>query len=102
MQSKLQITATMVDHIATLSHIPVSESEAKELATGFTKVMEVVDRLSTVDTAHTEPVGQVTGLQTVLRDDVIDETHLFTQEGALRNAPRTHNGYFVVDQILDK
>jgi len=102
MQSNLQVTPAIVDHIAELSHIPVSEMEAKKLADGFTKVLKVVDELSAVDTSGVEPVGHVSGLETVVREDVIDEAHMFTQQEALRNAPRTHDGYFVVDQILDK
>jgi len=47
-------------------------------------------------------VGQVTGLENATREDEVQEERMFTQEEALRNAPRTHNGYFVVDQILDK
>lgn len=102
MQSKTKITSDIVSHIATLANIPVTDTESEKLADGFTTVLEVVDTLSSVDVTGVEPVGQVTGLENVTREDEVQESRMFSQEEALRNAPRTHNGYFVVDQILDK
>jgi len=102
MQSGTKITSEIVSHIGNLANIPVTDEESKKLADGFTTVLEVVDTLSTVDVTGVEPVGQVTGLENMTREDVVQEERMFTQEEALRNAPRTHNGYFVVDQILDK
>ncbi len=102
MQSSTKITSDIVSHIAALANIPVTEKESQTLADGFTKVLEVVDTLSTINVSGVDPVGQVTGLENVTREDEIHEERMFTQEEALRNAPRTHNGYFVVDQILDK
>ena len=102
MQSKTKITSDIVSHIAGLANIPVTKDESKKLADGFTQVLAVVDSLSTVDVTGVEPVGQVTGLENAIREDEVQEERMFTQEEALRNAPRTHNGYFVVDQILDK
>lgn len=101
MQSR-NVTSKDVFHIADLAHIPVTEREAKTLAEGFTTTYEVVKSLKK---AHTETVSQtqqVTGLENIMREDIIDESRMFSQEEALRNASRTQNGYFVVDQILDK
>lgn len=95
-------TEAEVKHIAHLARIPVSDSEAEDLASGFTKVLEVVDTLKKADTSDVKPTHQVTGLENVMREDVIDEHRMLTQEEALREAKRTHNGYFVVDQVLDK
>lgn len=92
----------MVSHIAKLANIPVKEKESKNLATEFTKVLEVVDQLSSIDTSSIAPVGQVTGLENGMRNDEVQKERMFSQEEALRNARRTHNGYFMVDQVLDK
>jgi len=102
MQPKTKITPDIVKHIAILANIPIDEKESETLADGFTTVMKVVDTLSSVDTSRMEPVGHVTGLENVTRDDEVHEERMFSQEEALRNAPRTHNGYFVVDQIFDR
>jgi len=102
MQSKTQVTSDIVSHIATLSNIPITDKETVNLAKEFTKVLEVVDQLALVDTSSVDPVGQVTGLESVMRSDEVQKERMFSQEEALRNARRTHNGYFMVDQVLDK
>lgn len=91
-----------VKKIAKLANIPISDVQADDLAGGFTKTMKVVDELTEVDVKGVEPTNQVTGLENVLREDEIDPSRIFTQEEALSGAKRTHNGFFVVDQILEK
>ncbi|OGJ22385.1 MAG: hypothetical protein A2804_00500 [Candidatus Pacebacteria bacterium RIFCSPHIGHO2_01_FULL_46_10] len=96
------MTAAVVQHIAKLANIPITPIEEKKLADGFTTTLGVVDQLKKLDTSTAEPTHQVTGLQNVLRDDGVDRDRMFTQEQALANAPHTHNGYIVVEQILDQ
>jgi aspartyl-tRNA(Asn)/glutamyl-tRNA(Gln) amidotransferase subunit C len=91
-----------VRKIAKLANIPVSQDRAADLAEGFTKTIHVVDALTKVDVAGIEPTNQVTGLENVFREDEIDTAPIFTQEEALSNAKRTHNGFFVVDQVLEE
>lgn len=100
--SKTIITPALVQQMAVLANIPVSQAEEAKLADGFTTTMAVVDQLNSIDVNDVEPTHQVTGLTNVLRDDVVDERQMFSQEQALANAAHTHNGYVVVDQILDK
>ncbi len=102
MASSLLITPAIVQHIATLANIPITPAEEQKLADGFTSTLKVVDELNTIDTSKTPQTHQVTGLVNVLREDSVDEARMFTQEQALANAPHVHNGYIVVDQILDQ
>lgn len=94
-------TSQTVHKIAQLAAIPISPAEEKKLADGFNSVMQVIDQLNEIDTKNVEPAHQVTGLANVFREDKVDEKRMFSQEVALKNAKRTHNGFFVVDQILD-
>ncbi len=94
-------TASDVDSIAKLANIPVTPEEKKELAAGFNKVISVLDQLKTIDVKTVEPTHQVTGLENVTREDEVDVTRMFTQEQALANAPKKHNGFFVVDRVLE-
>lgn len=96
-----KFTSSDVQKIAELANIPITDELAEDLAEGFTKTMTVVDELIKVDVEGVEITNQVTGLENVLREDEIDTARMFTQEHALLNARRTHNGYFVVDQILE-
>jgi aspartyl-tRNA(Asn)/glutamyl-tRNA(Gln) amidotransferase subunit C len=92
---------TSVRHIAKLANIPISEQEEESIAAAFTDTLQVVDELKEVDVAGVEPTHQVTGLTNVTRDDVVDEKRMFTQAEAVFNAKRAHNGYFVVERVID-
>lgn len=96
----VKISTQSVDHIAKLAKIPVSEKEKEELAVGFNKTLGVVDELFKVDVTGVEPTHQITGLENILRKDEVDEKKTLTQDQALSNTKKKHNGYFVVDQIL--
>jgi Glu-tRNAGln amidotransferase C subunit. len=43
----------------------------------------------------------VTDLENVFREDEVDENQMLSQDKALQQAKNKHNGYFVVDQILE-
>ena len=90
-----------VHHISQLATIPLTSEEEEKLAKDFTRTLAVVVELTEVDVQGVSPTHQVTGLENVLRDDVVDEERMFTQEEALKNASRSHNGYFVVPRILE-
>ncbi len=102
MDTKLKFSEKDVQHIAKLAKMTVSDTEAKKLAAGFNSVIEVVNRLFKLDVSQVTPVSQVTGLENVFRNDRVNEKNMLTQEQALSNAPRKHNGFFVVDQILEE
>lgn len=96
------ITPQQVKHIANLANIPVSDQELTDLADAFEETLGVVANLQAVDTSDVEPTHQVTGLENVLREDVVDETRMFTQTQALANAKQTHEGFVVVPRIIDQ
>src|SRR3989339_2198504 len=96
-----KIDKKTVEYIAKLANIPVSEKEKEELADGFNKTLKVVDELFDVDVKNVEPTHQVTGLENVLREDEVKKENILTQQESLQNTKRKHNGYFVVDQILE-
>lgn len=95
-------SSTDVTKIAKLATIPITDSEAIDLAKGFTKVLTIVDELNNVNVSNVEPTSQVTGLENVFREDVVDKNRMFTQKEALSNANRTADGFFMVDQVLDE
>ncbi len=97
-----QINATVTKHVAQLANIPISDQEAKELANAFGETLEVVDQLQTLDVKKTQPTHQVTGLTNVFRADQVDSEKMLTQKQALKNAAKTHQGYFVVPRIIEK
>jgi aspartyl/glutamyl-tRNA(Asn/Gln) amidotransferase C subunit len=97
-----KFTPQEVDHIADLANIPVTPAEKQTLARGFTTTIAVVDELFTLKVGEVEPTHQVTQKENVFREDEVDVTRTLTQDAALANAPRSHNGYFVVSQVREE
>jgi aspartyl-tRNA(Asn)/glutamyl-tRNA(Gln) amidotransferase subunit C len=102
MQPTTTITKDTVSKIARLANIPTTDKEEEKLAAGFTTTMKVVDKLFQVDVDGVEPTNQVTGLENVFREDEVDAERMFTQDQALSNTKRKHNGFFVVDQVIEQ
>lgn len=91
-----------VSHIAKLANIPITAAEEQKLEKAFEETLAVVEELQAVDVRDVEPTYQVTGLENVTRQDIIDEKRMFTQEQALANARAQHDGYFVVPQVISQ
>lgn len=90
-----------VAHIAHLANVPLTEAESAPLSDALKKTLTVVDELQQLTVSGVEPTNQVTGLENVFREDVVETDRMFSQEEALANAPRQHNGYFVVKAVLE-
>lgn len=102
MSNTPKITKQIIKHVANLSNIPVTESEQENLKNAFEETLDVIAELQSVDVKNVELTNQVTGFENVLREDIVDETNTFTQQEALANAKKTHNGFFVVPRIIEE
>ncbi|MBI5449243.1 Asp-tRNA(Asn)/Glu-tRNA(Gln) amidotransferase subunit GatC [Candidatus Gottesmanbacteria bacterium] len=91
-----------VGHIASLTKVPLASEEEQRFAKAFNVTLAVVDKLFSIDISSVAETHQVTGLTNVFQEDEIDSGRMLTQEEALANAPRSHNGFFVVDQVIEQ
>lgn len=89
-----------INHLAKLCQMNVSDSEAKKLASQFADTLKIVALLEKLDTTRIGSTFQVTGLKNVFREDRIDRSNLHTQQQALKNAKKSHQGYFLVPAIF--
>lgn len=89
-------------HLAKLTNIPLTDTEADTLSQQFTATLDTISTLNELDTQDIEATPQVTNLTNVYRDDVVDLSRTFTQTQALQNAKHTHNGYFVVKAVINE
>lgn len=91
--AKKKATIDEVKHIARLANLPLNEKQIKTLGEELSETIEFIDHLSEINTDNVLPTSQVTGKTNELRQDKI--TPGLSQKEALKNAKRTHNGYFV-------
>lgn len=100
MKTKSSITVEQVKHIAQLANLPIQENELEQYQKHLSEILDLVNQLNALETHDVTPTSQVTGLENVLREDIVVPS--LPQTEALTNAPRTHEGYFVVDAVLEE
>jgi|SRR3990167_2687531 len=94
-----KITLDQVRHIANLARLPIKEEDLAEFKKELTAILELFSKLKEIDTKGVVPTSQLTGLENVFREDEVRAS--LTQKTVLSNAPKTYNGYFVVESIFD-
>ncbi|MEX0895689.1 MAG: Asp-tRNA(Asn)/Glu-tRNA(Gln) amidotransferase subunit GatC [Patescibacteria group bacterium] len=89
-----------IKHIANLANLSLSEKELAHFEQQLGSTIEYMQQINQLDTGSASPTARVFNDANVLRED--RTTASLTQVEALKNASRQHQGYFVVDAILDK
>ncbi len=95
----MPITKTEIDKIAGLAKLSFTDSEKKKLAKDLDQIIQYFDKLDELNLEQVElPLPEAHAAHT-LREDKVEQG--LSQQGALRNAPKTENGYFVVPKVID-
>jgi aspartyl-tRNA(Asn)/glutamyl-tRNA(Gln) amidotransferase subunit C len=92
------ITREDVEHIGWLASIKIEDEEKDEFVEQFNSILEYFHQLDEVDTEEVPPTYRVVDLSNIFRDDVSCKS--LSQEEALRNAPRSMDGYFKSPRIV--
>lgn len=98
-KKNLKLTIDEVKHVAHLAQLSLTEGEVKKFRRQLSEILDFVGQLSRIETKEVIPTSQVTGLENVFREDIVRPS--LSQDEALANAPRKHEGYFVVKAIFE-
>lgn len=88
-----------IEQIAKLANLKLTKAESEEFSPQLSEIVAYISKLNEVDTEKIEPIGHIAGLDNITRDDTTRPS--LSQEEALANAPKTHNGFFQVDAIFE-
>lgn len=94
-----QISTEDVHHLAQLSSLQLDDTEAEALRVDLERILGYIEQLSELDTEGVEPTYQVTDLQNVWRDDVVDDYGLGRDE-LLSLAPDAEKNQIKVPKVL--
>lgn len=92
---------TNIKRVAKLAKLTISEKHLNKFSSEFDSIVKLVSKIQNLDLKNIKGTSNSTNLKNITREDVIDATRILSQEEALKNAKNTHNGYFVVDAILN-
>ena len=96
----MKLSREEVEHVAELAKLGLSEAEVERLREQLSNILEHVEILRELDTTNVTPMAHVTGLQNVMRDDVV--TACLTRASVLANAPDQEEGFFKVPPVLEE
>ena len=85
--------------LARLARLELSEDEIESFRKELSSVLEYVGKPKDVDVSGLKPTHQVTGLTSVMRDDVIQDYGM-VPEDLLRLAPKTQDGQIKVKRMI--
>jgi aspartyl-tRNA(Asn)/glutamyl-tRNA(Gln) amidotransferase subunit C len=95
----MSLDKAAVMRIATLARIEVPEGDLDRLAQELSGILGWIEQLGEVDTEGVEPMRSVMPLQARWRADRVSDGG--RPEAILQNAPKAHDGYFVVPRVVE-
>ena len=95
----MKIDRTIVEHIAELARLELTEDEIERYAEQLSAILEYAERLQDIDTDAIPPTASVLPLRNVLREDVVQPS--LPRDEALANAADKVDGQFRVDAVLE-
>ena len=96
----MPLERSQIEHIASLARIGLTEEEIELFGEQLSQILEEFEVLSELDTSGVTPTGHASGLQTVMRDDLAEDS--LDSEDVLKNAPRREGEFFRVNAVLEE
>jgi aspartyl-tRNA(Asn)/glutamyl-tRNA(Gln) amidotransferase subunit C len=87
-----------IEHIAHLSRLEISESQAQELSEQMTKILGYFEQISKVDTKGVEPLVTPSEIESFWREDEVVKQN--SSEEMVANAPERVGNLFKVPPVV--
>lgn len=94
-----KLSKKQVEHIGKLSRLYLTEKQIEKFTNQLSAVLDYIEELSKVETKNLEPIGNITGLFNVWREDKIKPS--FPSKEMLKNAPEKEGSYLKVKAVLE-
>jgi len=96
-----RVAATEIDvkYVAHLARLQLTAEEERKFSAQLGHVLGYVEKLKELDVTAVEPTAHAMPLINVTRADAIEPS--LPHEEALRNAPASANGLFMVPKIVE-
>jgi aspartyl-tRNA(Asn)/glutamyl-tRNA(Gln) amidotransferase subunit C len=95
----MSVDNATVRKIARLARIAVADDEVDHLKGELNAMLAFVEQLLEVDVAGVAPMTSVTPMVMKRRPDVVTDGDI--ADDVLRNAPSTHDHYFLVPKVIE-
>ena len=94
----MSISIADVEKIAKLAKLRFSEDEKIKVTKQLDEILRYMEKLKEINTENITPVYHVHEITNIVREDKVKSW--LTQEEALANAPKKHEGHFSVPKVI--
>lgn len=95
----MRITREIVDHVARLSRLELTEEERERYLEQLNTILEYFARLGQLPTEGVEATSHAIPVTNVFRDDTVQPS--LPVEEVLAMAPQAQDGFIVVPRVLE-
>lgn len=95
----MQITPELVDYVAALARLRLSEEERLGAQRDLGRILGYVGKLEELDTEGVTPMSHAFPVQNVFREDVALPS--MARDDVLKNAPQQKDGCFLVPKTVE-
>lgn len=96
----MKITDEKIEALAHLSRLSFEGTEKESIKKDLENILDMCEKMKSVDTDGVEPLIYITNAQNVLRKDEVSQE--ITREEALKNAPKKDSDFFRVPKVIDQ
>ena len=89
-----------IDYVSRLANLPLTSKEKALFEKQLKDVLNYIAKLNEIDTDKVEPIAHIADLANITKGD--ETSPSLSQGDALKNAPKTYNGFFEVDAIFEE
>ena len=97
----MNLTKKEVEHISHLARLGLTEKEKEKFRKQLSSILDYVKQLQEVDVSRVEPTAQVTGLENVMREDVVDGCDQETMNKLVAMAPEHEDGLIKTKSVFE-
>ena len=94
MSAEIQVDEKLVKEIASLARLDLTKEETEMFVSQFKDILDYVSILNKVDTENIPPAYLSSANQSVIREDVIEES--VPTEEFVANAPQSKDDYILI------
>lgn len=95
----MQITKELVQYVAELSRIKLSEQDAENMQNDLGAIVNYMEILNQLDTDSVEPLSHIFNITNVMREDKVVES--YDRAEILKNAPERTDETVVVPKTVE-
>jgi len=92
------ITTEDIEYVARLAKLNLSSDEKEMLTSQMDGIVEMANKISSLDTTGVNPTNHILEIKNVFREDEVRES--YSREDILKNAPAKEAGCLVVPNVV--